>query len=308
MRPLFLHGLIRLSRKSTRFPSRLSLKGVEYDRKMVIRGGYGDVYKGSWEGRAVAVKVARLYDESTRDKILKSFSSEAVIWCNVNHENLVPFHGVYRPPGEDVTICLVSPWMDNGNINQYLQRYPNTNRLPLILDVARGLQYLHTMKPAIIHSDLKGDNILMTASGKACIADFGIAATRNGFMMNVFSCTQTQSICGTLRWAAPEILADVPVDQPTQHTCMSDMHAFGCVCYQIYTGKVPYWETESFTTVLKHIMSGRGLVRPSRSECASRDLNDELWNFMAACWQLNPSGRPTASSAVDFLQSQQNQA
>ncbi|OAX40902.1 hypothetical protein K503DRAFT_564168 [Rhizopogon vinicolor AM-OR11-026] len=77
--------------------------------------------------------------------------------------------------------CLVAPCMTNGNVRDYLQANPNTHRSLLvrvtfaytrasyvleILDVAHGLEYLHSMQPTIIHDNL-------------CLADFGIVAIRD---------------------------------------------------------------------------------------------------------------------------------
>jgi serine/threonine protein kinase len=100
------------------------------------------------------------------------FSKEAILWNQLNHPNVLPFYGVYYLEEERRRICLVSPWMENGNIVRYLQENPHAPRRPFvsiarpsckvsvvdlcieICDVIKGLEYLH--RKNIIHGDLKG--------------------------------------------------------------------------------------------------------------------------------------------------------
>jgi serine/threonine protein kinase len=106
---------------------------------------------------------------------IQEFSHEAVVWRQLSHPNLLPFYGIYRS-NNGCRVCLLSPWMDNGTIVQFLKKNPDVYRPGLVSnrpgllqrvgdhtccyfqvwDVANGLKYLHTMKPAIIHGDLKG--------------------------------------------------------------------------------------------------------------------------------------------------------
>ena len=68
-----------------------------------------------------------------------------------------------------------------------------------MLDIARGLEYLHTRKPSIIHRDCKSSNILITAKGTAKIADFGLAKVKQSTRSMV------RSLVGTVNWQAPEL-------------------------------------------------------------------------------------------------------
>lgn len=69
----------------------------------------------------------------------------------------------------------------------------------MALDIARGLEYLHTRKPSIIHRDCKSSNILITAKGTAKIADFGLAKVKQSTRSMV------RSLVGTVNWQAPEL-------------------------------------------------------------------------------------------------------
>ena len=69
----------------------------------------------------------------------------------------------------------------------------------MALDIARGLEYLHTRKPSIIHRDCKSSNILITAKGTAKIADFGLAKVKQSTRSMI------RSLVGTVNWQAPEL-------------------------------------------------------------------------------------------------------
>ncbi|KAJ7915743.1 heme peroxidase [Mycena leptocephala] len=116
--------------------------------------------------------------------------------------------------------------MENGNIMKFLEiNKPATGvRLSLILDVALGLQYLH--QENVIHGDLKALNILVTPSGKACIADFGVSSITHAMTL-LFTTSTANGRGGTARYQAPELF------QGGRNHFGSDVYAFACVCYEV---------------------------------------------------------------------------
>ena len=90
-----------------------------------------------------------------------------------------------------------------------------------MLDVARGLQYLHERKPSVIHRDCKSSNILITGKGVAKIADFGLAKVKQSTRSMV------RSLVGTVNWQAPELWHPHP-----KYNHKVDV--FSCACV--------YWE------------------------------------------------------------------
>jgi serine/threonine protein kinase len=115
-----------------------------------------------------------------------------------------------------------------------------------MLDIALGLNYLHTLKPNIIHGDIKGVghihfvqaltnqtiylkvNILITQSLRACLADFGLSAAKETPSMAITTAVITRAT-GTMRWQAPELMKDDDVC----NSLASDVYAYGCVCYEV---------------------------------------------------------------------------
>ncbi|THU85507.1 kinase-like protein, partial [Dendrothele bispora CBS 962.96] len=147
--------------------------------------------------------------------------------------------------------------------------------------IACGLSYLHEKK--VVHGDLKGDNILITNFGRAAIADFGLA--RKIFesdTLRLTSLSTSHYVKGSTRWLAPECLLENGV-----HTYHSDIYAFGCVCYEVFTGLVPFYEFPREISVVIHLNEGRRPSRPANSR-----LNDNMWGIMQECWRQEPDSRP----------------
>lgn len=63
---------------------------------------------------------------------LQSFAREAILWSQLEHPNVLPFYGLYRLGDQSDRVCLVSPWMDNGNVSEYISVNPKVARLPLV--------------------------------------------------------------------------------------------------------------------------------------------------------------------------------
>ncbi|KAJ7865011.1 kinase-like domain-containing protein, partial [Mycena olivaceomarginata] len=134
-------ALWRLSRAYGLYPTCFALTGVKLIRQFSITGrGFGDIYKAVLAGQLVSVKRLRMFEYSRVPA--KGFGHEALIWRQLCHPNLVPFLGLCYLEG---MLCLVAPWMENGNIVRYLaKKSPNIDhRLSLIVDGALGVEFLH---------------------------------------------------------------------------------------------------------------------------------------------------------------------
>ncbi|CAA7268614.1 unnamed protein product [Cyclocybe aegerita] len=295
-----LNALLLLSVKSGLYPRCFALTGINLEEELVKSGSFGDIWKGRFDGQAVCLKVVKIYQNSRRER-LQVFHKEAIVWGHVFHLNLLPFYGVYHLDDQYRRMCLVSPWMDHGNLVEHLKKYPATRRLPLVSDVVAGLSYLH--EKDIVHGDLKGANILVTDTGTACLCDFGLSSIA-GNAMSTYAPFETGSdnICGgTVRWQAPELL-DPCIDDPRKSP-ETDVYAFGCVCYEIYTGKVPFYEFTLDATVILQIMLGARPSTPIPEDPAfvERGLTNEIWRLVEDCWAQNPTERPCVAQIVARL-------
>lgn len=289
----FLDAIIRLSRKSGHFPQSLQLRRIDNLESTRLHGGSGIISKGELLGRLVAVKEIQAVGRTT-EQFLKDFSNEAVVWCHIQHACCLPFYGVFHLNDGAPRTCLVSPWMKNGHLIAYLQR-TDADRAPLVLDIALGLEYLHGMQPTIVHGDLKGVNILVSSSGRACLADFGLATTQD-FQAQLQ--TTINSVAGTPSFMAPELLEARAnsrlLSALDRRPC--DIFAFGCICYEMYNGVRPFWDMSPQAADANFMMGTRPL-RPTDSVCFQRGLDDDMWDFMQNLWHQNPKLRASAGQA-----------
>ncbi|KAF8186925.1 kinase-like domain-containing protein, partial [Mycena galopus ATCC 62051] len=156
--------------------------------------------------------------------------------------------------------------MANGHILQFLETAPpDTDHVSLMLDVAMGLEYLHGKR--VVHGDLKGMNILVTPSGRACVADFGLSTVADAMTLR-FTHSTASPKGGTARYQAPD-----------------------------YThGESSIYEIPRDVTVMIKVLEG---IRPSRPETMPAD--DKLWVLMQDCWREKPCDRPSISEIVQRL-------
>ncbi|KAF9785170.1 kinase-like domain-containing protein [Thelephora terrestris] len=152
-REICLRQLYRACGSHALLPKALKVP-VCYDRingYAKYHGGYADVWKGEYGGQEVAVKVMRIYSNSDLKEVVGRFCKEVITWRTLRHPNVLPLIGVTM---SEAQFAMVSEWMSNGNINEFVKANPGENRLKLLEDVARGLIYIH--QQGMIHGDLKG--------------------------------------------------------------------------------------------------------------------------------------------------------
>ncbi|KAF9444926.1 kinase-like protein [Macrolepiota fuliginosa MF-IS2] len=297
----------RLSKKSALYPECFVLKNISIEKNSdgsihaLSSGKFGDVWRGSMGGRNVCLKVMRVYRNSKIHELLKAFSCEAVVWSQLQHANILPFYGIYRleHPSHD-RICLVSPWMTNGNIDEFLADEPNADRVALATDIANGLKYLHANN--VVHGDLKGANVLVNSSKKACLADFGLSTIRDPEVLALTTTNSSTSCGGTIRWMAPELLNPPETDEPL-NTKESDIYAFAGVSYEIFTGHIPFYEVFRDQTVIVKVNRGERPSRPDQATSTKYGLTESIWKLMQDCWLTDPDSRPAAAGIATRLAS-----
>ncbi|KAJ7586513.1 hypothetical protein C8J56DRAFT_1026825 [Mycena floridula] len=289
VRSCFTKAMARLCRKTGLYPECLTLNGLQKIGGRVDGGGFGDVSIGILRGTKVSIKTPRVPQWELK-RLLKDFSREIIIWSQLSHPNVLPLYGIYYLDHRETSqACIVSPWMEHGNLLKFLTTAPEqVNRSSLILDIASGLEYLH--KQTIIHGDLKALNVLVTPSLRACIMDFGLSMIATSQMA---TSSASSNNAGTLAWQAPETMSHVG-----RNTQKSDMYSFACVCYEIFTGKPPFCEHENLRemAIMLKVLNNERPTQPASSE-----LNDTVWNCMTDCWKHNPDERPTAGEIVQRL-------
>ncbi|XP_039157290.1 probable receptor-like protein kinase At1g11050 [Eucalyptus grandis] len=214
-----------------------------FSQKNFIRlGAFGLVFKGVLsDGTEVAVK--RIIESDFQGDA--EFCNEVEIISNLKHRNLVPLRGCCVVEGDDDDDYdemsgqryIVYDYLPNGNLNDHLFPSPDNQsrkktltwpqRKSIILDVARGLAYLHYgVKPAIYHRDIKATNILLDADMRARVADFGLAKQSGEGQSHL-----TTRVAGTHGYLAPEYALY------GQLTEKSDVYSFGVVVLETMCGR-----------------------------------------------------------------------
>ncbi|KAG1742185.1 kinase-like domain-containing protein [Suillus lakei] len=269
----------------------------------VASGAFGNVYKCEWRQPSGPIKVAvKTFRFQTSEQDLRRFRREASIWAHFVHDNIVTLYGTTEGFGQ--TPALVSPWFPDGTLHRLIREQGAglaiTSKLKLLHGIASGLYYLHSFP--VVHGDITSCNILVDVKGgeyKACLTDFGFSNVLGGLLDHVVEGSSVRP--GAIRWTAPELL--MPHDHPFEikPTTHNDMYSFGRVMFHLLTLVVPWHDIDDFKVVQK-ILSGEDISRPGISDATS-DVTDARWNLIEQCWSVDPSARPSAFMAMDFLKS-----
>ncbi|KIL59847.1 hypothetical protein M378DRAFT_969685 [Amanita muscaria Koide BX008] len=270
--------------------------------RFIAAGGSGEVWEASWKGfnknlirtpkalPKVVVKLVRLppfRDEVHKNKRFKRMKRELLLWSKLNHPHILPLIGIACIEGDANLPALISPWMENGNIMEYLQQNPSLPASKLLKEIIKGLRYLHTFDPVIVHGDLKGANVLINHRKEACLCDFGLSR----FVVdNTLWRTTATHASGTLRWMAPELIQD-DIIVPTTAT---DIYAFGMTSYEILSRGSPFAATNDIA-VMKKVTDGQ---RPAKIESCH---SDEIWSIITRCWAHEPEDRPSTEETLKLV-------
>ncbi|KAJ7584964.1 kinase-like domain-containing protein [Mycena floridula] len=294
-----LRYLRRLARQKGILPPSFFLHDVVRDGfHPVFGGGFADVFKGRLNGEVVCLKALRFFIERPEmaQKLLNDCCREALVWKQLDHPNVLPFLGVnvdlFAP-----SFCLVSPWMSNGNLIQFLHQHPDFDRRNAIIDIASAMQYLHENLPPIVHADIRGVGcsfcsmlLLVRDDLRCCLADFGLCSIAASFSVTSSSSGNGK---GAIRWMAPELFV-TSGDGNQLKSPSRDIYAFACTILEVYTGQPPFVQHKHDPAVIHEVSSGRRAARPV-------NIPDDLWALIEACWQQDSTSRPAARTVVQTL-------
>ncbi|XP_028265346.1 serine/threonine-protein kinase receptor R3 isoform X2 [Parambassis ranga] len=275
----------------------------------VGKGRYGEVWRGTWMGESVAVKIF-----SSRDE--QSWFRETEIYNTVQlrHDNILGFIASDMTSKNSSTqLWLVTHFHELGSLYDFLQysSLEPESCLRMCLSVACGLVHLHTEilsaqeKPAIAHRDLKSRNILVKRNGQCCIADLGLAVIHS--QSNDYLDVGNNPRVGTKRYMAPEVLDETIRVDVFESYKQTDIWALGLVFWEITRRTVvngiveeyrpPFFDLvpsdPSFEEMKKVVCVDQ--QRPSlHNRLHSHPILSAIVKIMKECWYQNPSARLTA--------------
>ncbi|PPQ99375.1 hypothetical protein CVT24_009205 [Panaeolus cyanescens] len=306
----------------------------------VAYGSFSDVWMGEWEDpierrkRKVALKFLRaVVVKGVREKLLKRLQAEVVAWHRLSHRNVSQLFGVYQSP---TSIAMVSQWCENGTMPSYLKRLPKNEesggiRMKLLVQVASGISYLHTVRPNIIHGDLKGCNILIDGLENAIITDFGLSKVKGEISedLDLPNGGATSFFAGSTRWMAPELIKALIEDDVDDDSCSSssgssdiplittstDVYAYASVCLEVATDQLPYAHRMNDHAVTYDLLRGvkpwvntkvrfcdpKGSCESLLSGFMGEDNEKKMWVLMKKCWSDVPDERPDMKKVWEFM-------
>ena len=208
---------------------------------IIGQGGMADVYLANDTilNRTIAIKILRT--SLAKDPIyIARFQREASAAAALSHKNIVEIYDV----GEDNDqYYIVMEYVPGRTLKELIAKRGALHvmeAIDIMKQVLSGTARAHQM--GIIHRDLKPQNILVTDTGTAKIADFGIAS-----IQSLTQFTQTDVIMGSLHYLAPELA------RGEKATVQSDIYALGIVFYELLRGQVPFNGESPVNIALKHM-------------------------------------------------------
>ncbi len=238
---------------------------------LIGTGGMGEVYRAldTRLNRPVAVKL--LYDELADVPSRRRFQREAQMASSLNHPHILTVHDAGEIEGQQY---LVTEYVDGGTLKDWAGPPGSGARrtwreiVELLVGVADGLDAAHAS--GVLHRDIKPANILITKSGYAKLADFGLAKlvenpADDPTRTPTETCTRPGVLIGTIAYMSPEQASGKPLD------ARSDIFSFGVVLYEMLAGRRPFEGATPLET-LQTIIHAAPLPLPMDVPAPLRDV------------------------------------
>ncbi|KAJ3596220.1 hypothetical protein NHX12_002629 [Muraenolepis orangiensis] len=271
------------------------------------RGSFKTVYKGLDTETTVEVAWCELQDRKLSKSERQRFKEEAGMLKGLQHPNIVRFYDSWEGPSKGrKCIALVTELMTSGTLKTYLKRF-KVMKIKVLRSwcrqILKGLHFLHTRTPPIIHRDLKCDNIFITGpTGSVKIGDLGLATLKRASF--------AKSVIGTPEFMAPEMYEE-------KYDESVDVYAFGMCMLEMATSEYPYSECQNAAQIYRRVTSGvkpgsfdkvaipevkeiiEGCIRQNKDERYSiKDLLNHLWLRIEDVKKLK--GKYKDNEAIEF--------
>ena len=245
-------------------------------------------------GRQVVVKV--LSPDLAAGLNVERFRREIQVAAKLQHPQIVP---VLTTGETDGLPYYTMPYVTGESLRSRMATGPLGigEAVGLLRDVARALAFAH--KQGVVHRDIKPENVLLS-EGSAAVTDFGIAKAiaaahggdrpeRGGARdLHAPTLTQIGTSLGTPAYMAPEQVAG---DPNTDHR--ADLYAFGCMAYELLTGRPPFTGATPQKVLAAHLAEAPQAVQELRPE-----VPPTLADLVMRCLAKEPAGRPESAAAM----------
>ncbi|KAM0024077.1 putative protein kinase WNK-NRBP family [Helianthus debilis subsp. tardiflorus] len=255
---------------------------VRYN-EMLGRGAFKTVYKGfdEVEGIEVAWNQVMLDDAMQSPEHLERVYSEVHLLRTLKHVNIIKSY-VSWVDDEKKTINMITELFTSGNLRQYRKKHKSVDLKAIknwARQILRGLAYLHSHEPPIIHRDLKCDNIFVNGNhGEVKIGDLGLAT----LMLR----PTAKSLIGTPEFMAPELYEE-------EYNELVDIYSFGMCILELITCEYPYSECKNQAQIYKKVTSG---IKPAG---LSKVKDPQVKEFIEKCLVPLPQRLPASELLKD---------
>ncbi len=261
---------------------------------LLSAGGMGEVYRArdTRLNREVAIKMLPLH--LTQDAAaLARFEREAQAVAALSHPNILAIHDFGDEHG---VLYAVMELLDGQTLRERLNSPPLNWReaVDIAAAIADGLAAAHAK--GIIHRDLKPENVFLTRDGRVKILDFGLARVKppmaerqDGLAPTVASVTEPGMVMGTAGYMSPEQVRGEEADAE------SDIFAFGCVLYELLTGRRAFARPSAAETIVAILQD----QPPALAEAAT-NLPPELESVVRHCLEKKAEHRFEAARDLSF--------
>jgi len=277
----------------------LYLTGVRPNGVEIGVGAYGRVFEVEVCGELYAAKEIHpaLIDgveQAGFERMKRMFIDECHQSSALGHRNVVHVLGVYNPSSESRLPVLVMERMQE-SLTSLVEKYqiiPKCVKLSMLLDVSRGLWYLHCHNPPIVHRDLSPNNILLTSQFVAKISDLGVAKVIKADSKK----TKTRAP-GTVDFMGPEALAETP-----EYGTPLDVFSYGGVTLHVVNQEWPkplhYVVTDPKT---RRRVALSEVERRQEHVEKMREAPADLRHLVEQCLDDDPARRPPISDVSERM-------
>ncbi|XP_008227103.1 PREDICTED: probable serine/threonine-protein kinase WNK11 [Prunus mume] len=233
------------------------------------------------EGIEVAWNQVKLRNFTNDPAMIERLYAEVGLLRSLADKNIITLYNVWRDE-ENNTLNFMTEVCTNGNLRDYRKKHKHVSLIALkkwSKQILKGLEYLHTHEPCVIHRDLNCSNVFINGNiGQVKIGDLGLAAI-------VGKNHSAHSVLGTPEFMAPELYEE-------DYTEMVDIYSFGMCVLEMVTLEIPYSECDNVAKIYKKVTSG---VRPQ----SLNKVNDpEVKAFVEKCL-AQPRARPSATELLN---------
>lgn len=227
--------------------------------------------------------IKSLFDPRETQRTVEDFKREINMLKMLNHPNIVRFIAANEEP-PDMYIALELCELSLFQILHERNDLKEPQSVSICADVARGMSYLHSHTPPIMHRDIKSQNVLLS-SGCGKICDFGLADFASNSPHHPFA--------GTPAYMAPEILIKTP-----NFDIKNDVYSFAVLVWETFVRKIPFQQLSSRAEVAEFVCNGGRLDL----ENAEIKYRAPIKKLLENCWKKDINLRPTFRAILTELE------